>query len=125
MKKGLDVNACYVLSHPLIRIAAEVVINKLAAVRIRVQQLVAIRPLRPLGILWIGALVRVHVRHEGEVIRAKGFGSVVGVDAEEDLDQIAGVEGTQYRGSVVVAGEVRPGWYFWRQGVGNAEEEAA
>lgn len=56
---------------------------------------------------------------------AEGSRGVIRIDTGEDLDQVTGVERSNDRGTVIVAGQIRPGWRFGRGDVGTEEEDAA
>lgn len=103
-----DIKALHVSLHILVRPLPEIIRHQANIVRIDLQQRPIIRiPPRPIRIP-AGRRVRIQIVHERIIVRPRRRARIVGEEAVEDIQDVAGVEGAQQRDVVVVAGRVRP-----------------
>jgi hypothetical protein len=84
----------HVIQNKLIRIHPKIIIQKHAPLRVHIQQFLPISPLRPVRVKF-RTVVRIHRVDEREAIGGEGCGCLVWEDREEDLQNVAAVEGAE------------------------------
>lgn len=88
-----NIKSAQVGRHPRIRVTAEIIRDEGREIRIHIQHGIALLPLRPIGKAAACTLVWVSGRNKAEVVGSERICGIIRTNTEEDLDQVAGVEG--------------------------------